>query len=151
MASTSNKSGEAMRKARRAVPGSNTGGSASARPRLERPARQRFGARSQHHAAATAHQQRVAEHVTQATQRVAHRRLSDAGTSSGARHVALARQGVEGHQQVQIDPRQLFGAGADLIMNDIHGLMRTLRLIHVQPSRMLPPISGEKAEPRRKS
>lgn len=63
--------------------------------------RQRPGRRL--HAAAHAHQQRVAEQLAQAVERVAHRRLAEGQALGGTGDIALAQQGVEHTQQVEIE------------------------------------------------
>jgi len=52
---------------------------------------QGFGAGREHHAATAANQERVAEELAEATEGVAHRRLSDAGALGGLCDASLAR------------------------------------------------------------
>jgi hypothetical protein len=54
-------------------------------------------------AASPAHQQFVAEQLTQTLQRIADRRLRTAELFAGARHAALGQQGVKHLQQVEIE------------------------------------------------
>ena len=54
-------------------------------------------------AATLAGHQRVAEHLAQPGERVAHRRGRDVEALGGARHVALGEHGVEHQHQVQVD------------------------------------------------
>ena len=61
-------------------------------------------------AARGSHEQRIAEHLAQAVQREARRRLAHAKLSRGAGHAAGAQQCVEHDEQVQVDVRDIHGA-----------------------------------------
>ena len=61
------------------------------------------GVRRRHQAPAGADQQRVAGRGAQARQRAAHGRGAQAEPPRGAGHAALGQQGVERHQQVQVE------------------------------------------------
>src|SRR3990167_813049 len=64
---------------------------------------QRLGAGRRLHAAAHPHQQRVVEQFAQATQGVAHRRLTERQTFGGAGNILLAHQRIEHAQQVEVE------------------------------------------------
>jgi hypothetical protein len=53
--------------------------------------------------------------AAQARERVAHRRLGDAQRLGGARHLALAQQGMQHAQQVEVQVVELHGS------RNIHG------------------------------
>jgi hypothetical protein len=59
-------------------------------------------ARGRLQAGCAAHEQLVLQQQPQTRQRRAHRGLGAADAHPGARHVALADQGVEGDQQVEV-------------------------------------------------
>ncbi|MCY1366024.1 hypothetical protein D9M69_529000 [compost metagenome] len=63
--------------------------------------------RSLHKTGTGAHQQRIAEQVTQARQRMADRWLAQVQTLGRPGHVLLAEQGVEDHQQVEVDTAKI--------------------------------------------
>jgi len=88
----------------------------------------RFGARGEQHAAAASNQERVVEELAKATERVAHRRLSDAGALGGLGDAAFANEGVEGEQEIQIDPMEVLHD-----MSTTHGSVKTSHWIHVNP------------------
>jgi len=60
-----------------------------------------------HKAGTGAHQQRVTEQVAQPRQGMADSWLTQVQALGGAGHVLLAEQGVEDHQQVEIDAAQI--------------------------------------------
>ena len=64
-------------------------------------------ARRRTHALGPPGQELVTEHRAQAREVVAHGRLTQADAGSGARHIALGEQGVESHEQVQVDRPRL--------------------------------------------
>lgn len=78
------------------------------RPRelVERPADGRgqlAGAGRGREAAALAHEQRITDRVSQASERVAHRGLAQADAACGGGHAALAEERVEDHEQVEVE------------------------------------------------
>ena len=85
-----------------------------------------FGPGGEHHAASAANQQRVAEELAEATERVAHRGLSHACALGGLRDAPLAREGVESGQEVQVDAVELLCG-----MSAAHASMETTHWIHV--------------------
>ena len=72
----------------------------------ERPA-QRLRARRQLHAGAGPHQQGIAEQVAQSLQRVARSRLRQPDPHRGAADIGFPQQGVERHQQVEVERFQI--------------------------------------------
>lgn len=68
---------------------------------------QRLGARRQCHALGRTGQDLVAEELAQATEGAAHRRLTDAEMTGGARDAALRQKRIERDEQVQIDAGKL--------------------------------------------
>ena len=62
-----------------------------------------------HHAAALAHEQGVVQAVAQAPQGVAHRRLGQVEHLGGAGQGALGVDGIEDHEQIEIEARHMHG------------------------------------------
>jgi hypothetical protein len=75
--------------------------------RLLHRLRELLGARRRPHAAAGAHEQRVADEQAQPRQAVADRRLREAELLGGAAHVAMVVHGVEDAQQVEVERRDM--------------------------------------------
>jgi hypothetical protein len=71
--------------------------------RLRQRSAQRLRPRRQFHPGACAHQQRIAEHVSQPLQRMARGRLRQPDPHRGAADAGLQQQGVQRHQQVEIE------------------------------------------------
>ena len=89
-----------------------------------------FGAGREHHAASAANQERVVEELAEATEGVAHRGLSDARALGGLGDAALARQGVEGDQEVEVDAVEVVRG-----MSAAHAYIETSHWIHVNEGR----------------
>ena len=61
------------------------------------------GERRRHHVRSLAHKERVLQKIAQSLQRVADRGLSEVQLQSGASQVALAIDGFQHHEQVQVN------------------------------------------------
>jgi hypothetical protein len=68
---------------------------------------ERQGARGRPDAVGRADEQLVLEEPAQAAERVAHRRLADADALRGPGDAALGQEGVEGDQEVEVEPAQI--------------------------------------------
>ena len=69
---------------------------------------------SGHHVGAFADKERVFQEFAQALERVAHGRLRELELASRAREVAFAVNGLQDHEQVEIDLAQMHGTNLTL-------------------------------------
>ena len=78
------------------------------------------------HAPPDLHQQRVAEVPAQAGERAAHRGLAEVELAAGGGDAGLGEQGVEGHQQIQVQATEMHGcARSNLSVTPIYRICIT--------------------------
>jgi hypothetical protein len=99
---------------------------------------QALGAGREQHARLAAHEQRVAQEVAQAPERMAHRGLRDAHPLGRTGDAELARERVERDHQVEVHAGELLGHGArSLGMNGVHDWIRYGHWIHGKAERIV--------------